>query len=426
MNKFLQWGLLCCAALSMNSCAFGDDEKDIEIVDDPMTETEVYYIAGTVYDAGTATALSGVKVEANGESVTTESDGQFQFEVPSKKDYTVTFSKDKYLGVNAEVTIASSAANRSLVALGVKLAAKSETITVEANKEKEVSDKEEREEANVIITIPAGAATESFKMSVTPYEEPQKVNSSLKTGKETIDVALKNIAVEATKNEFTSDLTVTFMNIASDNVYFENAEVYSQGGLARAIDGWEKENIKVTASNGNYHFDTKQLKAKYMLTIEAEKNTGAENKSEYNLVNGKNELKVDNSGNNSAMKDIAIKVEAKAGWEFTVNPTKALEDVGITGSDLTNMAATIKDIIEAQEGGFAKYYTVEYELKASVSGNHIMYYRNRAKFCEKAYTFDIVVKGGKNVKAVVKVKAYTGMEDLYQNEEATQHSGGKI
>lgn len=424
MNKFLQWGLLCCAALSMNSCAFGDDEKDIEIVDDPMTETEVYYIAGTVYDAGTTKALSGVKVEANGESVTTESDGQFQFEVASKKDYTVAFSKDKYLGVNAEVTIASSAANRSLVALGVKLAAISKTVTVEANKETVVADKDEREEANATITIPAEAATEGFAISVTPYEEPQKASTQVEPSGE-FDVVLKNIAIETTKNEFKEDLTVTFMDIASDNVYFENVEVYSQGGLARAIDGWTYE-TKATPNNGNYHFDTKQLKSKYLLAIKADRNTGAENKSEYNLVNGKNELKVDNSGNNSAMKDIAIKVEAKAGWDFTVNPTAALEAVGITGSDLTNMAATIKDIIEAQEGGFAGLYTIEYELKASVSGNHIMYYRNRAKFCEKTYTFDIVVKGGKNVKAIVKVKAYTGMEDLYQNEEATQHSGGKI
>jgi hypothetical protein len=65
---------------------------------------------------------------------------------------------------------------------------------------------------------------------------------------------------------------------------------------------------------------------------------------------------------------------------------------------------------------------VAHELIAGISGNHILYYLNQAKYCEKTYTFKI--SGGRTV--TITLKFYTGMQITYTNVEASQHSGGKI
>ena len=77
--------------------------------------------------------------------------------------------------------------------------------------------------------------------------------------------------------------------------------------------------------------------------------------------------------------------------------------------------------IEAQEGTTGTY-KVAHELIAGISGNHILYYLNQAKYCEKTYTFKI--SGGRTV--TITLKFYTGMQITYTNVEASQHSGGKI
>lgn len=430
-SRLFRWGLLLCVAiLSLNSCTFGDDEKDVEIVDDPLADTEEYYISGTVFDTETSAALAGVTVKAGDLSVTTNGEGKYDMVVKSKKEYQLEFSKDKYLTVNTTATIASSAAKRSMVVLGVKMKQKAQEVTV-TKEGKTVTDKGTEDEANATIEVPAGAVDADCKISITPYEDAVGASTTTNAGKEEIPVSLQNldIAVSGKTDDFKEKLTVTVKNLTPAEVGFkaESVEIWSKNSATRLDNSWTKESqITVKWNNGNYSFETNKLKSKYSLTIYTTRQTGAENKSEYNLVNGKTEFKVDNSGNNNAIKDIDIKIEAKAGWDFTVTPTAALTAVGVTGNDLTQMAEKIKEIIENQEGGIAKYYTVTHNLKANVSGNHIMYYKSRAKFCEKQYTFDIVVKGNKNAQITVKVKAYTGMEEVYQNEEATQHSGGKV
>lgn len=435
-NKLSQWVLMACAIIiSLNSCSFGEDDKnENEIVDDPMAKTEVYYIVGTVFDAETTKGLADVEVKIGDETVKTDNNGIFEFAVKEKKEYEVAFSKANYVTIETTATIASNAANRSMVTLGIKMTPTSSPVDVTVTKNGDVvivTDKGTEDECTAHISLPPNTVTKDCSISITPYDVPAPVSTTVKPGIETIPVSLKNLSITASHNEFNKSLRVTIRNIGCTNAYFDTDKMQiwhnNQDANTRAAEVLTPDNETIIKfDNGNYHFETAKLKSKYALRIETEKETGAENNTEYNLVNGKNELKVDNSGNTSAMKDVVIKIEAKAGWNYTTSPTDALKSAGITGNDLDNMAATISRVIEAQEGGFPGYYTVNQELKTNVSGNHIMYYRNKAKFSEKTYTFDIVVKGNKNTKASVKVKAYTGREDLYQNVDATQHSGGSI
>ena len=93
------------------------------------------------------------------------------------------------------------------------------------------------------------------------------------------------------------------------------------------------------------------------------------------------------------------------------------------GATISSRAAVngINSAIEAQEGTTGTY-KVAHELIAGISGNHILYYLNQAKYCEKTYTFKI--SGGRTV--TITLKFYTGMQITYTNVEASQHSGGKI
>ncbi|NDV66978.1 carboxypeptidase regulatory-like domain-containing protein [Bacteroides sp. 224] len=425
----MRWGLLAFAAIfTLNSCTFGDDEKASEIVEDPMANTEEYYIAGIVFNAENSETLSGVTVKVADESTTTDAHGRYQLAVDSKKQFKVEFSKTDFVSVSAEATIANNAANRSMLLLGVKLAPKSVAKAVTSTGGT-VADKNDV----ATIDIPANAVPsgETNTIAITQYEAPLPVSTTLEVGTKTIAAPLMAIAVEATKKTFDGNVKLTIKDVDGVDAQFSKMTLYGIDNLTRAPKDWEKIG-EPTSSNGNYHFETTKLKSKYSLEVEAQKQTGAEKNTEYNTVNGKSEFMVDNSGVFDAKENIDIKVEAKAGWIFTVNPETAVETslktIGevIQYSDRAKIAATIRRVIESQEGGVEKSYFIIHNLKASVSGNHIMYYRNRAKFSEKTYTFDLVVKGNKNAKVVVKVKAYTGMEEVYQNEEATQHSGGKI
>ncbi len=434
-SNFFKWGLLTCAAIfTLNSCSFGEDEKGNEIVDDPMKDTEVYYIDGIVYDTAASTdtqkaVLAGVEVKIGEETATTDNNGVFKFVVNSKKEYLLEFAKSGYIGVDATATIAADAVNRSMVTLGIKMTPISTSASVTPLEGGEAKDRDD-DEYSVHIAVPPGAAPSEGSISVTPYDVPVPASTNVKVGQETIVVPLKNLAITATHNEYQESLTVTIRNIGSDNAYFDPDEMEiwhnNQDATTRAASGWVQETSTIKFGNGNYDFQTNKLKSKYTLEIKTLKNSAPEKNTEYNLVNGKNEVKVDNSGNTNAIKNYVIKVEAKAGWEYTTSPAQALNIAGVTGDDAANMVKTINSVIEAQEGGFPGYYTVTHEMTANISGNHIMYYRNMAKFSEKTYTFDIVVKGNKNTQAVVKLKAYTGREDYYQNVDATQHSGGAI
>ena len=74
--------------LGVMSC--GDDDKEDEIVPDPLETEKEYYIAGTVSDANGA--LSGATVALNDQSVTTDGQGVYNFTVTETGNYTVKFS----------------------------------------------------------------------------------------------------------------------------------------------------------------------------------------------------------------------------------------------------------------------------------------------------------------------------------------------
>ena len=103
-NKFFKTGLLLfVASLGLISC--GDDDKEPEIVVDPVSENVEYYIEGKV--VADNAALEGVSVTAGEATATTDENGQYSLTVKDKKTYTVSFAKKGYKTVSdASVEIA--------------------------------------------------------------------------------------------------------------------------------------------------------------------------------------------------------------------------------------------------------------------------------------------------------------------------------
>lgn len=429
VNELFRGGLLwCIAILGLYGCSFANDWKTNEIVDDPMTRIEEYYIVGMVFDKETAEPLLGVSVKTGEISVKTDVEGKYKITLDSRGTFDIEFSKDNYITVSTTAELASEVANRSMVTLGIKMSPKNEAMTITSDGGA-VTSRENSEESGILLQIPEGALAEGeiCSIGITSYDIPQQVSTTIESGDISFATPLAAIAVETNRVSFREPVKMIVKNAVSPDVNFTEASVWGKDNLdnSRAPQGWSRIGTAI-AEEGNCFFESNELNFGYIFEINARKHTDAEDISEYNRVNGRSELKIDNTGNSNAVTDVEIQVEAKAGWDFIINPTEALTAAGVGRLDLPNLASTIQRIVEAQEGGFARTYTVTYNYQTNVSGNYIMYYTSRARYREKTYTFDIAQKNGTSIPAFVKVKAYTGMKETYMNESQSQHSGGKI
>ena len=217
--------LLMATTLGTTGCSFGEDEKKPEIVVDPAEKTIEYYIAGKVTEG--TTALSGVEVKAGEVTATTDAEGAYKLTVDSKKVYTVTFSKEGYMSIdNATATIADNAANRSMVSLSVKLSKKAPEKEVKADAEEEVvvTDKGDSNisQAEAAVIIPPQAIETTTTVSVTPYEEPAAVTTTVTPGNNVeTPVAIANIEVETAKEvTLAKPVTLAIINKASEHTTF--------------------------------------------------------------------------------------------------------------------------------------------------------------------------------------------------------------
>ena len=111
----------------------------------------------------------------------------------------------------------------------------------------------------------------------------------------------------------------------------------------------------------------------------------------------------------------------------TLRPGRGMADIlpealKAAGAEDEKLAAAIEAQIQSTEGN-PLVYTVERVLKTNISGNSILYYQNKAKYCTKTYTFKIMANGVKK-NVTIALKCYTGSEEKYTNQSSDQHSGG--
>ena len=418
-TKLFLGGLLLATFMSLTGCHKGHD-KSPEIVTDPLKDTKEYYIAGVV--TANDAPLSGVTVASDKQTVTTDADGKYKLTVNKPATYNVAFTKEGYLKIdNATAVIANNATNRSSVTLSVKMSKESEKVEVKTSENVVVTDKGTglQPQATTAVEIPAGALETTTEVSVTPYQEPAPVSTEVQTGTTAEPAAITNIVINTSEDvTLQKPVTLSVINKATENTYFDEVEVYSKNKTKAAGD-WKKEtNALFDAASNSYKFTLqagKKLAGEYSVRVKNTKTTGNKATGENNI----DPLKVSNAGNMDAILDYKINFDAWAGWSYTLSPEDALKNVVSNNTDVKGMAAMINAAIEAQEGTYGTY-KVHYSLTTNISGNYIMYYTNKASYCEKTYTFKL--NGGKTV--TVKLKCYIGMIESYINIDSNQHSGG--
>lgn len=404
-SKFLKTGLLLLvASLGLISC--GDDDKEPEIVVDPIGTNVEYYIEGRV--VADDAALDGVSVTTGDVTATTDANGRYSLTVKEKnKTYTVSFAKEGYRTISdATVQIANDATNRSLVGLNVIMSKEGVAVSIDPESGKVITEKGEGETegALAVLTIPAGAVSTATDITLTPYWETMATHVT--PGYKEEAIPMTNIAISSSQEaSWEQDVVLSVANASSSDYYFDEVEVYEKTGT-RAIGDWTKyaDAIFDKATNSYQAVIEKgnPLNKDYSIRVKTEMNVG----------NTQNEtLKEDtysNAGNmNATTYDISY--TAKLGWEIS---TSGLDE---------GVLSLVRSVLSAQGGSPEGVYTVEKTFTAHISGDYILYFACKANYVEKEYTFSIA---GKNV--TVKVKHYLGMEFIYTNQSSSMHSGGSI
>lgn len=118
------------------------------------------------------------------------------------------------------------------------------------------------------------------------------------------------------------------------------------------------------------------------------------------------------------MTGVKLNVTVKNGWTYTTSPATALATKGAS----QKLAAAIERYIELQEGKEGVYETVT-ELTTNISGNHVLYYGNKANILTKTYTFHVMING-QSTPVEVNLNSYNGYTEEYTNGPISQHSGG--
>lgn len=408
--------------LGMTGCHKHHD-KTPEKVDDPLKDVIEYYIVGKV-STGDA-ALAGVTVKTGQQTATTDNEGKYKLTVEDPDTYTISFEKSGYLSIpEAKAVIAGNAANRSSINLNVKMSKESEKVEAVANVATTITDKGagEQTDATASVIIPDNAIGQTTEISVTPYQEPAPVTTEVEAGTVQGTAALTTLVIQSTEPVVLQQpITLTVNNKSSKEIHFEDIEVYSKNNGTKADAGWTKEtNATFDAENNRYAFTLKagkKLAGTYSFRVKNTKVTGNKQVGENNIE----PLKYSNAGNLNAIMNYKINFEAQNGWNYITTPESALSSLTGNTADVNGMSAMINDAIEAQEGT-SGLYKVAHSLTTNISGNNILYYTNKALYCEKTYTFNL--NGNRSIQ--VKIKVYVGMQESYTNVDATQHSGGNI
>lgn len=424
-SLFLEGLLLITMTFSMSGCAIGGDDKENEIVEDPLKTQSEYYIVGTVKSSNGTISNATVAI-SDDIKTTTNSSGVYSLAVSEAKTYKLTFAADGFETFETTANIASSAAKRSLTTINVKLAKAlvfgplytANGATIEVPKLESLT-----QEIAGIIGIPADGTGENTKITAVAFEEARVASPATSAQPQQIQASNNNIAIKTSPTDAKAikDIKISIPNPSSqaNQGYFNTNNMVVE---SKVLPATRAASPNVNFDNNHYIVTIpkgEMIAGKYFLRVKFTKQADNIIADGYNSVNGKNEvLKVVNS-DYSAQTNIPLKIKIKSGWDYITTPAKALKDAGASDA----LATEIGKYIEDEEGGKSGSYEIEKDLTASLSGNHVLYYGSKSMSRVKTYTFKVMVNG-QSKDIVLKLKSYEGHKEEYTNGPTSQHSGG--
>lgn len=405
-------------------CAIGGDDKENEIVKDPLTQSE-YYIVGTVKNSNGAISNATVTI-SNDIKTTTNTSGIYTLTVSEAKTYKLAFTAEGHEAFETTTDIASGAANHSQITVNVKLAkalvfgamSPANGATIEIPKLESAT----QEKAGT-ISIPTDGTDAATKITSVAFEETRIANPGNSVQPQQSQASNYNIAIKTDPANAVAakDITIAIPNPSAqaNQGYFNTNDMVVE---STTLPATRAASPKVKFENNSYVITIpkgENIAGKYRMKMKFTKQADNAVAEGYNSVNGKSEVFKLENRDYSAQNNIPLKVLIKTGWDYTTTPAKALKDAGASDA----LAAEINKYIEDEEGGKSGSYEIEQNLVTSISGNHVLYYESKCMIRIKTYTFNIVVNE-QNKVITITLKSYAGHQEKYTNNPISQHSGG--
>lgn len=398
-------GLCFCmlAAMSIGSISCRKSEPTPEIVTNPL-DAVAYYIVGHVHDG--TNGLSGVKVSTSGIETTTDANGEFKLEVKTKGNHLIEFSKNGYIPVSADATIASSATKRSSVMMTQIMTKANDPVVVNPDREVVISG---GVTSPTSFTFPKGAVKEAANITITEFVGGMK--------KSPTHISLSMLNCQPDGMSFDVPVQVSIKNQTSDAIHFvdvlhfvEKNGVWKQAGTA-SYDV-NDNTYKTTLSNfSNHSFGPAH---QVVSSINSQENL--------------DEVVVDNL-NNMAVKESEVEGIQKMGWEIDgdLNALLKAKYPNLIDDDITVLSATIQHAIASTKGSTPGVHqsTISFG-KAKVSGDTKMTLTLLSDVHTENIAFELTAQNSSS-SFEVPVKTYSGVSSkiTYQyGPTRTDHSGG--
>ncbi|MDL2241523.1 carboxypeptidase-like regulatory domain-containing protein [Bacteroidales bacterium OttesenSCG-928-L03] len=391
------------AALTTSLCFTSCKDKD-EPEPDIVTEADAFYIIGEVLAGGDA--LAGVQVVSGTQTTETDADGTFKLTVDKRGDHRVVFSKTGYVTVSAEVTFASNVDVKSSVALKQTLTATNPPVTVQPDKETEV------EEGDVALVFAPGSLTEATDISITPFTEGAKKETSGAT-----ELGLMSFNAEPSGLTFGVPVTLRLKNPMGGSVHFGNVEHFVEKNYK-----WEKQStVAYDKDNGTYLCELTGF-SNHSLRLAV--TTTAVTKSTESLAT----KVIDNLGK-VKIKEEQVTLNEKVGWQIEGNLETLLKNKysSLTTTEVTALAAAIHSTIASLQGSEVGISEISSTMTLKVSGDTKM----TVEFSSEVRKFSVLVPlafaDGSSDTFTVPVKKYAGTSSDINYEYGNSHpdhSGG--
>lgn len=401
-------GLCFCmlAAMSIGSISCRKSEPTPEIVTNPL-DAVAYYIVGHVHDG--TNGLSGVKVSTSGIETMTDANGEFKLEVKTKGNHSIEFSKNGYVSVAADATIASNVTKRSSVMMTQVMTKANEPVVVNPNESKEING---GTASPTTLTFPIGAVKEAKSIIVTEFFGGAKKSAT--------HIGLSTLNCQPDGIVFEKPVQVSIKNQTSKAIRFSNViHFIEKNGV------WVKEGEALyDVSDNTYKTEMKGFSNHSFGPVNQIISLG-------NFQEDLDEIVVDNL-DNMAVKEAEIKGAQKMGWEID-GDLKALlraKYPALLEDDIEVLATTIEKAIASMKGSTPGIYqsTISFG-NAKVSGDTKMIFTLLSDVHYENIVFNLADQASSysssNFEAPVKTYNGVSAKIAYQyGPTRTDHSGG--
>jgi hypothetical protein len=387
-------------SIGVTSCKDKEDPAP-EIVQDETA----YYVIGEVVSNGQS--LEGVKVSVSGTEATTGADGKFELKLTAVGKYTVAFAKDGYVSVSSAATIASSAKNKTSVAIRQELTRKSAPVQVNPDADAQITGNE----SNILLDIAAGSVNATTNISMTPFIPGTRDDL------DDLGVNLVALNLEPDGQTFAKPVELKVKNPMGTGVHFSNVtHVVEKNGTTQKLGDVEydeeSESYKVMLNGFSNHY--------FMIGANVSQGTAG---TEVLSTGG-----IDNIGSPAAVSQ-NITVQQRYGWVIDGDLTRALTSKYPTLRDATisTLASSFESAAASIMGSNAGFGDLSLTMPFNVSGDTQLSIEVVSQTLSYTLAFPLIFENGTVDNFEVTVKKYVGTEirTTYRyGSSHPDHSGG--